>query len=373
MLVKTACIGVITPSPRTLRIVRQKKLVSSYLCEITRGEVAYSDQMHLRWAAVSAHVLYRKQTKGTEGNVIVLRNAAKHGRILLILGLLAGATLPQLAQVLRPWLPELVAVLLFLTAMRVGHRMVLGSLTDLRRVVGFVLMLQLAAPLLAATVLSMVGGLSHPFALAVVLMLAAPSVTGAPNFLIMMGKEPAHALRILVLGTALFPVTVLPVLWMLPALDSAEAIVAAFRLIVVILAATAAGFIVRAIAFPKMSGNAQVNLDGLSAVTLAIIVIGLMSEIGPLSQSDPRRLLGWAIAVLCLNFGLQIMTHLGTRHQDIPESAAVSIISGNRNIALFLIALPSDVTGPLLVFIGCYQIPMYLTPIVMQRVYRDSL
>ncbi len=49
-----------------------------------------------------------------------------------------------------------------------------------------------------------------------------------------------------------------------------------------------------------------------------------------------------------------------------------SIIAGNRNIALFLIALPSEVTDPLLLFIGCYQIPMYLTPIILQQLYKQT-
>jgi len=48
----------------------------------------------------------------------------------------------------------------------------------------------------------------------------------------------------------------------------------------------------------------------------------------------------------------------------------LAIIAGNRNIALFLTALPTPVTDPLLLFIGCYQIPMYLTPILLGRFYR---
>ena len=33
-------------------------------------------------------------------------------------------------------------------------------------------------------------------------------------------------------------------------------------------------------------------------------------------------------------------------------------------------ALPVSVTEPMLLFIGCYQIPMYLTPILLARLYR---
>ncbi|MCK0151714.1 hypothetical protein MWU54_16850 [Marivita sp. S6314] len=302
----------------------------------------------------------------------ILHLAARHGRFCLVAGLIGGAALPGLAAVLRPWLPELVALLLFLTALRVGPRTAFGSLRDVRQVGAYVCVLQVLAPLSAIAVFSLLGLLSQPFVLAVVLMLSAPSVTGAPNFLIMVGKDPSYAMRILVLGTAMFPVTVIPVLWALPLADPVGVIAAAGRLIAVILGATAVGFAVRHVLWRDLDTNGRSNLDGLSALALAVIVVGLMSEIGPLLRSAPMILLSWALAVMVLNFGLQLFTFAVLKHTQRPEVPALSIISGNRNIALFLIALPPEVTGPLLVFIGCYQIPMYLTPLVLRRFYASS-
>jgi arsenite transporter len=299
----------------------------------------------------------------------VIHLAARNGRALLVLGLLAGALLPAVAVVLRPWLPELVALLLFLTALRVGPGAAVGSVQAVQRTTFVVLALQAISPLVAIAIFTLMGVLTQPFALAIVLMLAAPSVTGAPSFLIMMGKDPAAALRILVLGTAIFPVTVIPVLFGLPNLDAAMALGAALRLVAVILCATAAGFLCRQLFFRDLPDKTRLTFDGLSALALAVIVVGLMSEIGPLFRSDPARLGAWATAVLCLNFGLQITTFLVLRRAGLAETVAVSVISGNRNIALFLIALPPETTGPLLVFIGCYQIPMYLTPIILRHLY----
>lgn len=37
---------------------------------------------------------------------------------------------------------------------------------------------------------------------------------------------------------------------------------------------------------------------------------------------------------------------------------------------LFIAALPAAQTGPLLIFIACYLIPMYLTPLLLGRLYR---
>jgi arsenite transporter len=74
-----------------------------------------------------------------------------------------------------------------------------------------------------------------------------------------------------------------------------------------------------------------------------------------------------------VNFGLQVMV---ARFMQQPpflgERAGWAICAGNRNIALFLAALPPAVSDPILLFIGCYQIPMYLTPILLARMYRLS-
>lgn len=50
-------------------------------------------------------------------------------------------------------------------------------------------------------------------------------------------------------------------------------------------------------------------------------------------------------------------------------SVPTAIVAGSRNFALFLIALPASTTDPLLIFLGCYQVPMYLTVMVMRPIY----
>ena len=296
----------------------------------------------------------------------LLHILARQGKLCLVAGLLAGLALPEVAAALRPYLPGLVALLLFLTAFRVGPAQALGGLAVGRRTLGLVLVLQLALPLAALAVLLPLGWAAAPFALAAVLMLAAPSVTGAPNFAIMTGQDPAPAMRLLVLGTALFPLTVLPVFWALPQLGGAEGLGAALRLVVVILGAVGAGLVLRHLLDARVTPDRLRALDGLTALALAVIVVGLMSAIGPLLRADPMALLGWAAAVFALNIALQVVAFLVYRDQG---RAAVSIVAGNRNIALFLIALPDRVVEPLLIFIGCYQIPMYLTPLVMGRLH----
>lgn len=300
----------------------------------------------------------------------LLALCARHGRWGLVVGLVAGLALPGLAQAMRPWLPHMVAGLLFITAFRVGYRGSVGQLSAVPRVLAEVLTLQLALPLLGLAFVFAFGLSATTAALAVVLMLSAPSISGSPNFAVLVGHDPAPAMQVMVMGMALFPLTILPVLFLLgPAFgDVSGVLFTSLRLIVIIFAATGLGFLARAWLLPQATPAQIQSLDGAGVVALVVIVVGLMAGIGPVFAQAPLELAGWVVLVFAVNFGLQVLFF--TVGPSGSRSAPFSIIAGNRNVALFLLALPPDLTDRLLPFIGCYQLPMYLTPLVMERLYR---
>lgn len=295
---------------------------------------------------------------------------ARHGKFGLIIGLVAGLALPGLAIILRPWIPEMVALLLFLTAFRIGPREVVGNLDDLRTTAITALYLQLGLPMLFLFGLWVSGAPFTPLAMAIVLMLAAPSVTGSANFSILLGHDPAPALRLLILGTAILPLTCVPVMYLLPELGGLQAtLLAAGRLLLVILIAAALGFALRHFGFPKLSDDSRNAVDGLTVLALAVIVIALMSAIRPAFARDPAALAFWLIAAFAINFGAQIAAFVLLRARGRADAVPISIVAGNRNFALFFVALSPEITEPLLIFLGCYQFPMYLTPTLLRRLY----
>ena len=291
----------------------------------------------------------------------------RHGRWSLVAGLIGGLSLPGLALILKDWLPQLIAALLFVSAYRIGPQAVFGNIGDMRRTATHVLVLQLVAPLLAIAALSSAGFLNTAPGIAAVLVLAAPSVTGAPSFAILMGKSPDRAMQLLLTGTALFPLTVIPVFWALPVIPTlSEVLLSAGRLLGVIFLAVGAAFLLRRT--KPLENQERAALDGVAALLLAVVVIGLMSAMGPALRQTPYELLAWLAFALALNFGLQSAAYTFTGSKN----AGSAIVAGNRNIALFLVALPPEVVEQLLLFIGCYQIPMYLTPLVMNRLMRSG-
>ena len=303
----------------------------------------------------------------------ILRAAARYGRFILVFGLLAGAFLPALAASMKPWLPQLVSALLFLAAMRIGPRQMLGGFSDIKASVFLVLFFQVAMPL---AMFGIARGLGFDNALttAVVLMVAAAPLLGASNLTILTGNDPAPALRLLIVGLALLPLTIVPTLLVLPMIGGIDVIaLASARLLALVIGVAGLGFVVRHFLFRDLSEQGVEVLDGVSAIAMAVAVIGLMAAIGPALRDEPIavvKMLGLAFAC---NFGLQVMTFAAAGAAQADNNrVAYAIVSGNRNMAFFLAALPASVMDPLFLFIGCYQIPMYLTPLILGRMYRRA-
>ena len=251
--------------------------------------------------------------------------ASSNARLCLILGPLGGLLLPGLAGAMVPWLPLMVAGLLTTSALRIGHRAATGAITDLRWGLGSVVVLQTFLPLVLVGALSLLGLMNTPAALATVLVCAAPAITGSINLSLLMKLDAGRMMQILVLGTAAFPLTVLPVLWVLPQLgDPMTVILAALKLLGVILFATAVGFTLRAWLFPDPTEGQIKALDGLSVLAFSIIVVGLMAALNPALRSDPFAVVQWTVLAFVVCFGLQGLTLLTLRKSRLQPVAGSS-------------------------------------------------
>jgi ACR3 family arsenite transporter len=218
-----------------------------------------------------------------------------------------------------------------------------------------------------------VADIHGPLWLAIILLTSAPAISGSPHLVALLGFDSTSALRQLVVGTALLPVTIIPVFVFMPEIGSLpEIMMASARLSAVILSAALLAFVVRYSIMKHPDQRDLEKVDGVSTILLAIMVLGLMAAIHNEINTDPMNLLTNLVVAISVNFGLQFITTLILANSRASEYAvAMGLIAGNRNSALFMTALEITTTQPLLLFIACYQIPMYLTPILMRRFYRS--
>ena len=111
---------------------------------------------------------------------------ADQSRLLLLVGLAFGIGWPALAAAMAPWLPQMVAILLVITAFRIGHRAAFGALGDLRWSLPAVAVLQVALPLTLVFGFWLGGALGSPLALALILASAAPTISGGASLAIIL-------------------------------------------------------------------------------------------------------------------------------------------------------------------------------------------
>ena len=304
--------------------------------------------------------------------ITFLVTVSRNGRIGLALGLVAGLLLPGAANAMKPFLPVLVIALLFLVALRIGPVRARQGLSNLQSTLAFVLILQLVFPLIVVGLALAFGVGASPYVLAIVLVLAAPSVSGSPNFATILGADPEPAFRLLIVGTAMLPITMLLILWLLPQFNNPTTIlIPALRTLVAILCAMGIGFLARTTLLPNPNDNQISALDGAMTVALAVIVVALMSALRPAMAESVGTVLGWLTLAFGVNFGMQVLCFVFFQRAVRPaDRVPFAIVAGNRNFAIFLVALSPAAAEPLLIFLGCYQVPMYLTPLLMDRFYR---
>jgi hypothetical protein len=145
-------------------------------------------------------------------------------------------------------------------------------------------------------------------------------------------------------------------------------------LLLVIIVSTGLGFALRHWLLRVPTPSQIKAMDGASTLAFSISVIGLMAALNPALRTTPGLVALWMLLAFAISYGLQIAVLLTLRHTRLrPVAGPLAIGAGTRNIALFLVALPADVLAPLLVFVGCWQVPMYLTPILLPRLYRKML
>lgn len=281
-------------------------------------------------------------------------------------GLAIGLAAPALAESMRPAIGPIVVILLFLAVLRIGPAGLQFGRAALFRASLWALAMQLALPLVVALPLATLGLLQGSFALGAVLFLCAAPLTGAVHFAVMAGGDPAPALRQTVVGTALLPVTVVPIFALAPALGGATEVMAAVLWLLAVIGA-AGGLALWIGSRELVRGRPQVTttIDAIAAVLLAAVVVGIMSAVGETLRDDPAMFWRAMIFACAISFGLQGLTLLVLRAGT--DRPALAVVAGNRNVALFLSVLPAPTADELLLLIGCFQVPMYLTPLVLPR------
>jgi BASS family bile acid:Na+ symporter len=131
--------------------------------------------------------------------------------------------------------------------------------------------------------------------------------------------------------------------------------------------------LLRRLAGPGRQAQAAPAVDGAVVLILVVFAFGVMDGVQARLLDQPGWVLGGIALALAANLGLNGLTVLALWPLGGRLALATGLLAGNRNQALFLAVLPAAADRGVLLYFALAQIPMFLSPFLLRRIYRRAL
>ena len=114
-------------------------------------------------------------------------------------------------------------------------------------------------------------------------------------------------------------------------------------------------------------------VDGALVWLVVFYGFAVMDGLAPRLAADPAWVVQALVAAFAVDYGLNAFTTLVLAPWGRREAASAGLMSGNRNMALFLAVLPPGTDPRITLFFGLCQIPLFLSPFLLGPLLRARL
>ena len=289
---------------------------------------------------------------------------------MLAAGIFAGLLTPPLAALLRDVVTPVVATLMTLVLLRVDPGQVLGWLRRPGLVAAILAWVLLACPVLAWAV-AWATGLDGPLGMALVLMATGCAATSSPAFARLVGLDGELSLVVALLSTLLVPLTAPPLALGLLGVDLSLSIGGLMgRLALVVGLPLLLSLAIRRVVAPPTLHRWGRAVDGAVVLLVVLYGFGVMDGVLARLLAEPGLVLGGLALAFAGSFGLNVATALAFLAAGRRPALSAGLLSGNRNMALYLAVLPASTDPVVLLFFALCQFPLFLSPFLLRPVYR---
>ncbi|WP_245906171.1 hypothetical protein [Teichococcus aestuarii] len=295
--------------------------------------------------------------------------SARQGGVLLAVSIFAGLFIPPLAAALREAVTPIVALLMTLVLLRVDPVQVLAYLRRPLLVAALLAWLLLGCPLLAFAVTQAVG-LDGPMGAGLVIVATGCAATSSPAFARLVGLDGEVALVASLLSTLLVPFTAPPLALGLLGIDLSITVAGLMaRLALVVGLPLVVSLAIRQMAGPARLARWGGAVDGAVVLLVVLYGFGVMDGVLALLLAEPGLVLGGVALAFAGCLGLNLATALVFRPAGRRLSLSAGLLSGNRNMALYLAVMPASTEPRILLFFVLCQFPLFLSPFLLKPVY----
>ncbi len=300
----------------------------------------------------------------------VLEWSARHGAVLLAASIFVGLFVPPLAAAFRFIITPCVAFLMTLVLLRVDFAQVAAFLGRPRQVAALTAWLLLVCPVLAWLVVRATG-LDGPLGAALVIMATGCAATSSPAFARMVGLDGEVAFAVAIITTLLVPFTAPPLALGLMGIDLAISIQGLMlRLGLVVGLPLLLSLLIRRVAGRERLARWGGATDGAVVLMVCAYGFGVMDGMLATLLADPAWVLGGIALAFAGCFALNAATAAVFAASGQRLALTAGLLSGNRNMALYLAVMPAATEPRILLFFALCQFPLFLSPFLLGPVYR---
>ena len=287
-----------------------------------------------------------------------------------------GIALPPVGAVLKPYVTEAVFLLLCISFLRVDVAALRSYLGRPGLVLSATAWSSLGIPLLVALV-SLGCGLPHrapELFLGLMLQAAASPMMAAPAFAALMGLDATLVLVVLVVSSALVPLTapMFASIFVGPALSIAPLALAA-KLFAILAGAALVGFTLRRIVGLAAIERHRESIDGINILVLFVFVAAVMHSLGPRLLSVPLATLALAVVAFVVFFAMLSLTALLFLPAGRTRALALGFMAAQRNMGLMLAGTGGVLPDLTWLYFALAQFPIYLSPQLLMPLARRTL
>jgi predicted Na+-dependent transporter len=301
---------------------------------------------------------------------LLLGWSARYGGVLLGACVFLGVLVPPLARLFHPIIAPSIIGLMTLVLLRVDIPAAIAHLRRPGRLAVMVGFHALACPVIAWAVVEGLR-LDAGIAAGVVIFATGCAATSGAAFARMVGLDPELSLIATLVTTILVPLTAPPMVYGLIGVDLAISLQAfAGRLgLVVGLPLLLSMALRRAIGAPRLAPHGPA-VDGAVVWLVIIYGVGVMDGLAARLLADPWWVGQALAAAVVADFGLNLVTTVVLAPFGWRAAASAGMLSGNRNMALYLAVLPAAADPRLALFFALCQFPLFLSPFLLRPIYR---
>ena len=299
-----------------------------------------------------------------------LEFCARRGAAILAASIFVGLFLPPLASVFRDFVTITVAGLMTLVLLRVDFGQVVAWLRKPLLIVALLAWLLLACPVLAFALCWFLP-LEPGFVAGLVVLATGCAATSSPAFARLVGLDGDVAFVVSILSTFLVPFTAPPIALGLMGIDLALSLGGLMaRLALLVGLPMALSLVLRQIIPREALARQAGAIDGAVVLLVAAYGVGVMDGILARAIAQPGYVLGGVAMAFAGCFTLNAATALAFGTAGRRFALAAGLLSGNRNMALFLAVLPRETDPAILLFLTLCQFPLFLSPFLLGPIYR---